>query len=186
MKTPEDIIGFWFSEDSRPRWFKSTPDFDARILQLFEDTAETLAKGPFPYPEWEGTPDAALALIIALDQFPRNMYRGSRRAFTWDERSLGVSERIVERGWDLELADPDHRKFAYMPFMHAEDLSAQNRCVELASTRLSDEGSTARHAVAHRDVIERFGRFPHRNAVLGRDSTAEEIEFLENGGYDPS
>ncbi|WP_298913437.1 DUF924 family protein [uncultured Algimonas sp.] len=186
MKTPQDILDVWFSDSARPRWFDSTPDFDARILQLFEDTARTLAKGPFPYPEWEEEAESALALAIALDQFPRNMYRGTRQAFAWDRHNLGVAERAVDRGFDLELDDPDRRKFLYMPFMHAEDLAAQNRCVELTGSRLNDGGSTLRHAKAHRDVIERFGRFPHRNSVLGRDSTEEEVEFLASGGYDPS
>ncbi|MGB3455014.1 MAG: DUF924 family protein [Litorimonas sp.] len=182
MKTPDDILGFWFSDATEARWFNSTPEFDAEIRQRFEDTAETLAKGPFPHPDWEADPQSALALVIVLDQFPRNMYRNTRRAYAWDPHNLGVAERTVDKGWDLEL-DVDRRKFVYMPFMHAEDLTAQNRCVELAGARLEDGGSTLRHAIAHRIVIKRFGRFPHRNDELGRDSTPEEIAYLDRGGY---
>lgn len=186
MKTPADVLDFWYSDEARARWFKSTPEFDAEIVRRFGDTAESISKGPFPHPVWEETPKHALALIILLDQFPRNMYRGSAHAFEWDPISLAAAVRLVEAGGDLALGDPDERKFAYMPFMHAENLMAQNRCVELCGSRLNDDGSTLRHAIAHRDVIERFGRFPHRNVVLGRESTPEEIEFLENGGYNPS
>ena len=92
---------------------------------------------------------------------------------------------MVDRRWDMEIPE-DRRPFVYMPFMHAEDLTAQNRCVELSESRLNDDGSTLRHAEAHRDVIERFGRFPHRNDVLGRESTSEERKFLEAGGYNPA
>lgn len=186
MKTPQDVLDFWYSEAAKPRWFNSTTEFDAEITQRFEETAKSVSKGPFPHPIWEGSPRDALALIILLDQFPRNMYRGSAQAFAWDSLSLEAAVRLVEAGGDLALSDPDERKFAYMPFMHAENLMAQNRCVELTGSRLSDDGSTLRHAIAHREVIERFGRFPHRNSVLGRASTVEEIEFLENGGYNPS
>jgi uncharacterized protein (DUF924 family) len=185
MKTPADILDFWFSDRAKKRWFGSTPDFDAEVLQHFEDTAETLAKGPFPYPGWEDTADGALALIIALDQFPRNMFRDTRRAFAWDAKALAAAERMVDASHDMDVP-VDRRAFVYMPFMHAEDLAAQNRCVELAGSRLDDGGSTLKHAKSHRDVIERFGRFPHRNEVLGRESTAEERAFLEGGGYDPS
>lgn len=185
MKTPQQILDFWFSEDAKSHWFNSTPAFDGLIKDLFEVTATALANGPMPNREWEATADHALALVITHDQFPRNMYRGTKQAFVWDGLSLNAAKRMVDRGQDMELA-PDWRPFAYMPFMHSEILIDQNRCVELAGSRLDDGGSTLRHAIAHRDVIERFGRFPHRNETLGRDSTPEEIEFLANGGYDPS
>lgn len=182
MKTPQDVLDFWFSEEAEKRWFNSTPSFDARILQLFEDTATELARGPFPHPIWEETPEASLALIIALDQFPRNMFRDTRKAFAWDAQALGAAERMVAKGWDMELPKA-RRSFVYMPFMHAEDLAAQERCVELTEPL---PGTTHKHAVAHRDVIAKFGRFPHRNAVLGRESTEAEKAFLADGGYDPS
>lgn len=185
MKTPTDILEFWFSGAVKARWFNSTPEFDADIIAQFGDTSATLAKGPFPHPTWETGPESALALIIALDQFSRNMFRGQAEGFQWDADALDVAERMVDRGWDMDIS-ASRRAFVYMPFMHAEDLTAQNRCVELSGSRLDDGGSTLRHAKAHRDAIEQFGRFPHRNATLGRESTPEERQFLEGGGYDPS
>ncbi|GLQ24798.1 hypothetical protein GCM10007853_26720 [Algimonas ampicilliniresistens] len=185
MITPSDVLDFWFADETKAHWFNSTPSFDAEISQTFQAAAETLAKGPFPHPVWEADAQSALALIIMLDQFPRNMFRGSPRAFAWDGHALGVTDRMVDSGWDLEIPTKK-RSFVYMPLMHAEDLTAQNRCVELSGSRLDDGGSTLRHAKAHRDVIEKFRRFPYRNAVLGRDSTPEEYDFLKNGGYDPS
>ena len=184
MRTPGEVLRFWFSDEAEARWFDSDPSFDARVTQLFEDTAETLARGPFPHPLWEEGPEDALALIIALDQFPRNMYRGTRRAYAWDGHALGVSERMVERGDDMAL-DADRRKFAYMPYMHAEDLAAQERCVDLCREHLEDDGATLEHAIVHRDIIARFGRFPHRNDELGRQSTEDEVAYLEGGGFNP-
>lgn len=186
MKTPADILEFWFSDPVKARWFNSSPEFDADIVAQFGDTVAKLSVGPFPHPTWEADAESALALIIALDQFSRNMFRGKGDAFQWDSKSCGVAERMVDQGWDMDVPVA-RRAFVYMPFMHAEDLTAQNRCVELTGSRLDDVGcGTFRAARSHRDVIERFGRFPHRNTTLGRDSTPEETVFLENGGYNPS
>lgn len=186
MKTAADILNFWFSDRVKARWFNSTAGFDAEIINQFGDTADMLAKGPFPHSTWETEPDSALALIIALDQFPRNMFRGAAEAFQWDALSLGVAERMIDQAWDMEIPTA-RRSFVYMPFMHAEDLTAQNRCVELTGFRLEDGGGGTLHAaISHRDVIEQFGRFPHRNATLGREITLEERQFLKSGGYDPS
>ncbi|MEM9599674.1 MAG: DUF924 family protein [Pseudomonadota bacterium] len=185
--TPSDVLDFWFDLDHRTFWFKSTDAFDGEIKRRFAPTAQLLAD-PVAVTgiNWRADPRSHLAEIIVLDQFPRNMYRGTPEAFAWDPLALAVANVIVEQGRDMALSDPDERKFAYMPFMHSEALTDQNRCVELAGSRLDDEGSTLRHAIAHRDVIERFGRFPHRNAVLGRKSTPEEVAFLKGGGYNPS
>lgn len=186
MRTPADVLGFWFSNPVKARWFNSTPDFDADIIAQFGETSATLAKGPFPHPTWETDPESALALIIALDQFSRNMFRGKADAFQWDADALGVAERMVDQSWDMDIA-ASRRAFVYMPFMHAEDLAAQNRCVELTGSRLDDGGGgTLKAALSHRDVIEQFGCFPHRNTTLGRDSTPEETAFLKSGGYNPS
>jgi len=183
--TPAEVLDFWFSGTAKAHWFNSTSVFDAEVRARFGQGAETLAKGPFPHPTWENDAQSALGLIITLDQFPRNMFRGSPRAFAWDGRAGAIAARMVDRRWDMEIPE-DRRPFVYMPFMHAEDLMAQNRCVELSGSRLNDDGSTLRHAEAHRDVIERFGRFPHRNDALGRESTSEERKFLEAGGYNPA
>lgn len=183
MKTPRNVLDFWLSDESRKRSYNSNPDFDDAIRTRFEETANALAEGPFPHPVWEADAESAAALIICLDQLPRNMHRGSPRAFAWDHLALAAARRTIEKGWDKTLPE-SLQGFIYMPFMHAEDLAAQERSVML-SEAFGDAG-TLRHAIAHRDVIARFGRFPHRNDTVGRESTAEEREFLANGGYDPS
>lgn len=132
---------------------------------------------------WQSSPESSLALIIVLDQFPRNMYRGTKAAFAWDTKALAAAQAVIDKGWDLKTPQ-DRRAFIYMPFMHAEDLQAQNQCVSLVDSRL-DDPSTLHHAKEHRKLIKRFGRFPHRNAVLGRKSTDAEMRFLNKGGYSP-
>ena len=111
------------------------------------------------------------------------MYRGTRAAFAWDDKALNLAKTMVDKGWDIKTPQ-ERRAFIYMPFMHAEDLEAQNMCVKLCDSRL-DNASTLHHSIEHRKLIERFGRFPHRNSVLGRAPTNEEIAFLEGGGYSP-
>jgi len=133
--------------------------------------------------DWEQAPDSQLALIIALDQFPRNMYRGTQAAFAWDGLALASAKRMTDKGWDLKIPQ-DRRSFIYMPFMHSEDLKDQDMSVKLIDSRL-DSDSSLHHAREHRKVIRKFGRFPHRNIILGRESRIEELKFLENGGYSP-
>ena len=185
MSKPSDILNFWFEESGPSDWFKKSDAFDSEIRARFELQAIELASDLISSPthDREETPGAALALIIALDQFPRNMYRGTKAMFSWDSLALGAAKRCVEKGFDFKIAQA-RRAFIYMPYMHSENLSDQKRCVELCDARLSVE-DTLRHAKAHCAVIERFGRFPHRNAILGRQSTPEEISFLEQGGYAP-
>lgn len=185
MSSPEqDILTFWFIEAGPKSWFTKSDAFDALVRRRFESRAIDLAaKTAKPPHDWEDRPESTLALIIALDQFPRNMYRDTPAAFAWDDLALGVTNRMVEKGWDLQIPQ-DRRSFVYMPYMHSEKLTDQNRCVELIASRLDSE-SNLRHAKAHRMLIERFGRFPHRNDILGRDSTAEEVKFLREGGYAP-
>lgn len=132
---------------------------------------------------WEEDVDKALALILTLDQFPRNMFRHHSKSFAWDPLARTAADRMIGKDWDLRLPEV-RRAFVYMPFMHGENLASQNRCLALCESRLSDE-STLKHAKAHRQLIQRFGRFPHRNEVLGRVSTPEELEFLKSGGYAP-
>jgi len=146
----------------------------------FEETVLSLATD---IQGWEENPEGSLALIIALDQFPRNIYRGNKAAFAFDDKALKAAMAMTDKGWDLKI-DQARRAFIYMPFMHAEDLCAQNECVRLVDSRLNDS-STLHHAKEHRKVIERFGRFPHRNEILGRESTAVETVFLKSGGYTP-
>ena len=185
MVTPGDILAFWFEDSKKSNWFNATDAFDADIRHKFEasaiDIAGLLARHS-PH-HWEADPNSALALILMLDQFPRNMYRGTRAAFAWDPLALNIAKRMVEKNKGISIKQ-DRRAFIYMPYMHSESLDDQIHCVELVDARL-DDASTLHHAQQHHRVIERFGRFPHRNLVLGRASTAEEIAFLNQGGYAP-
>lgn len=180
----QDILTFWFEQTEKKLWFNPTDAFDAAIRQKYETLAITLSaqmgRGPHP---WEAQLDSHFALIIALDQFPRNMFRGTAASFAWDGQALSAAQRFVEKGRDLKLPQ-SRRAFAYMPFMHAEDLAVQAESVRLIDSRL-DDASTLFHAKAHMKLIEEFGRFPHRNSVLGRESRPEEISYLKNGGYRP-
>ena len=185
MKGPEDILKFWFSERAAKYWFKSTDAFDATIRLEFEPTAIALAaqqaEKKTPH-HWESlAPEAHLALIIALDQFPRNMYRATPAAYAWDKYALSAAKRMMARKSDLYLSQ-ERRPFAYMPFMHSESIVDQEECVRLSDARLEDE-STLKAARTHYDIIEKFGRFPHRNIVLGRETLPEEQIFLDRGGF---
>ena len=185
MRGPEDILRFWFSERARKYWFKSTDAFDAEIRLEFEPTAialaATQAEKQAPHP-WEAlAPGAHLALIIALDQFPRNMYRETPAAFAWDKYALAAAKRMMALKTDLHLAQYQ-RPFAYMPYMHSERLEDQETCVRLSESRLEDEG-TFRAAKTPRDIIQKFGRFPHRNLILRRETLPEEQAFLDAGGF---
>ncbi len=186
MKGAEDILRFWFGAEAKKHWFKSTDAFDAEIRQEFEALAIALAadqsgKASSPHAWEKQSPEAHLALIIALDQFPRNMYRHTPAAFAWDALALKSAKRMISRKTDIHLTQTQ-RPFAYMPLMHSENLADQEDCVRLCDARLED-GNTLKFAEIHRDVIARFGRFPHRNKVLGRQTTAEEQAFLNDGGF---
>ncbi|RKQ68825.1 uncharacterized protein (DUF924 family) [Litorimonas taeanensis] len=185
MNNPSSVLKFWFEEIDSKLWFKATDAFDGLIRRRFESAAMTEASALMKHAthQWEGSPDSALALVILLDQFPRNMYRGTRGAFVWDDLALGVAQRCVDKTWDLKVPQA-RRAFIYMPFMHSEDIGMQDQCVRLCDARL-DDANTLFHAKAHRKLIREFGRFPHRNAALGRESTPEENAFLANGGYAP-
>ncbi len=172
LATPDEIVDFW-REAGPDKWFSKDEAFDETCRARFLLTYEAAARGDLA--EWELAPRGALALLILLDQFPRNMFRGTRRAYATDPAALLAAERAIERGFDKAVA-PELRRFFYLPFMHAEDLSAQERSVAL-NEALGEEDAIhwARH---HRDIVARFGRFPHRNAILGRESTAEERAYL--------
>ncbi|MDN2568546.1 DUF924 domain-containing protein [Aquibium sp. A9E412] len=172
------VLDFWFGELTPEDWFKSTPETDA-ACRRFGPLNTRLAEGVPPAALQQ--PDAALAAIIVLDQIPRNIHRGRAEAFATDDKALAVARNAVDRGLDAAVA-PERRAFVYMPFMHAERLAEQERCVALF-TALGNE-TNLKFAVEHRDIIARFGRFPHRNRVLGRTSTAEEEAFLAaHAGY---
>jgi len=182
------VLDFWFGVPASPErgrsrksWFAKDDAFDAEIRDRFLDVHERAAAGELS--EWERTPLAALALAIVLDQFPRNMFRGQSRAFASDALALRVARRMVERRFD-RLLRPVERWFAYLPFEHAEDLAAQRRSLALFGGLSSEKDSagTIDYAYRHYAIIARFGRFPHRNAVLGRQSTPAETEFLTQPG----
>ena len=171
------VLHFWFDECTPEQWFTSDPGFDARIVDRFGALLGACAAGT--HDGWAAEADGALALIVVLDQFSRNVYRGSAKAFAQDAKALSVAKEAIAAGFDAAQPMP-RRMFFYMPFEHAEDLADQQLCVGYFE-ELGDE-KLLHYAVAHRDVIARFGRFPHRNAILGRASTAEEAAFLETPG----
>ena len=178
-----EVLDFWFGapdsrERGRPRkaWFEKSEIFDAEIRRRFLITWEQAARGELE--RWRATPLASLALIVVLDQFPRNMFRGTARAFSSDSLALAAARSMIAREFD-RLLSPAERGFAYLPFEHAEDLAAQRRSLALSQALDPEHIGYARR---HYEIIARFGRFPHRNAILGRESTPEEIEFLKQPG----
>jgi uncharacterized protein (DUF924 family) len=174
---PDDVLAFWRAAGP-DKWFVRDAAFDAEIRDRFAATHELAVAGRLGH--WEATPAGTLALIIVLDQFSRNMFRGEARAFAADPLARAVSERAVARGDDAYSPLPE-RRFFYMPFMHSEDMDDQERCVALTRACGDDEGLD--HAEGHADIIRRFGRFPHRNATLGRTTSEEERRFLDAGGF---
>ncbi|TQS73832.1 DUF924 domain-containing protein [Rhodobacteraceae bacterium] len=174
IKTPKDVRAFWFAPEVEKKWFLKDENFDGEVRDRFMATYEA-ARGD-RLTNWRATAEDTLSLCLVLDQFPRNMFRGSRRAFESDAQALAVAQGAVNQGFDQEVAK-ERRAFFYLPFMHAEDLAVQDRAVALY-TALGQEPNLG-YAKEHRDIIARFGRFPHRNAALGRESTSEERAFLE-------
>lgn len=173
-KTPQDVRDFWFSDRMQPYWFEKSDEIDRQIIQLFGETYEAAHAGRLQH--WLENAADALALAIVLDQFPRNMFRGSGRSFESNDLALSVARQALDRGLDQQV-DTAARSFFYLPFMHSEDLEDQQRSVRLYED-LGDQESL-RFAMEHRDIVADFGRFPHRNAVLGRDSTPAEAAFLK-------
>lgn len=177
LATIDEVIAFWKAAGYEV-WFGKDELFDARCRNGFLSTHEPAARGDFT--GWESSADGALAVVLLLDQFPRNMFRGTRRAFATDALARKVADRAIERGHDAEV-EPELRPFFYLPFMHSEDLGDQERCIALCTGAGLDDN--LKYAIGHRDIIARFGRFPHRNAVLGRDTTEAERKFLDEGGF---
>lgn len=171
-----NVLDFWFDEETKPRWYDSTDAFDALCRQRFAGLLDKAAQDELS--DWEQSADGALALCLLLDQMPRNIFRGRPEAFATDSKAVAVAERAITQGFDRSLSD-ERRKFLYLPFMHSENLAEQERSIDLSKT-LEDE-ETLSYAEDHADVIRRFGRFPHRNAIFGRQSTAEEEAFLKDG-----
>lgn len=182
-----DVLDFWFGDHARARWFAKDPAFDAEIRARFGAAIAAAAAGALD--AWAADRDGALALTILLDQLPRNVHRGSPRAFEADGHARRIAGGAIDRGLD-RAAPLDRRPFFYLPFEHGESLADQDRAVELFSRWAAEHAGAARaeadeelgHALRHREIIRRFGRFPHRNAALGRASTPEELAFLAEPG----
>jgi len=179
-----EVLRFWFGpERGRPRveWFRKDAAFDAVIRERFGALHAAAARGELE--AWRASAEPMLALVIVLDQFSRNLYRGEARAFAQDAHARECAVEAVMRGDDLGLL-PVERQFLYLPFEHSEDLADQEKCVEMMRSldAFEETRGICDWAVRHRDIIARFGRFPHRNAALGRDSTSEEVRFLEEPG----
>jgi uncharacterized protein (DUF924 family) len=174
-ETIDDILTFWFSERVKPLWYNSTPEFDRELRDKYMDTYQAALNGELSV--WEETPQGALALVICLDQFPLNMFRNKAESFAGEAPSRQVAAMAIKKGFDQSL-EGVQKAFLYLPYMHSEELTDQDRVLELFSKAgLEDNLKWANH---HRDIVKRFGRFPHRNAILGRQNTPEEIAYLQS------
>ena len=174
---PNDVLGFW-RHAGPERWFRKQAAFDEAIRLKFEPVHHRAARGE--YDRWAASAEGALALLILLDQFPRNLYRDSGHAFATDSKARSIARAAVEAGFDREV-EPILRNFFYLPFEHSEDIADQDFGLALCAEAGDTENT--KWAGLHRDIIARFGRFPHRNAALGRVSTPEEQAFLDEGGF---
>lgn len=172
-----DVVSFW-QKAGPDRWFKKDPAFDDEIRERFIATHEAAAAGQLS--DWEQSAQGALALLILLDQFPRNIFRGDARAFATDPLARAIAAGAIIRGFD-SLVPKEMRGFFYLPFEHSENLADQERCI--AFHKAIDDTEGLKWAEIHADIIRRFGRFPHRNTALGRTTTAEEQAFLDSGGF---
>jgi uncharacterized protein (DUF924 family) len=182
----KEVLDFWFGREGEPgygefreAWFTKDPEFDRLIRDRFEALYEAAAAGDLDY--WKEEARSCLALVIVLDQFPRNMFRGDPRSYATDRKAQETAEYAVDHALDRELP-VFQRTFLYMPFMHSENLEHQRRSVELFRRLGGSETDSSYYAVRHMEIIERFGRFPHRNESLGRQTTPEEAEFLTQPG----
>jgi len=173
MNEIQDVLEFWFGEDSRRHWFQRDPAFDQAIRGRFAELYARAASGELK--TWETSAEGCLALCVLLDQVPRNMFRGDPRAFETDERALAIAEQALAKGYDRDLR-VERKQFLYMPFMHSESLPNQLRALALFESQ--GMAVNRRYAEQHLALIRRFGRFPHRNAILGRPNTAAEATYL--------
>jgi uncharacterized protein (DUF924 family) len=173
LVSPDTVLAFW-REAGPDKWFAKDEAFDQACRDRFMPTYRAAARGDLN--EWELAPDGALAVVLLLDQFPRNMFRGTRDVYKTDPVALMVADRAIEKGYDRQV-EPALRRFFYLPFMHSESLRHQERSVAL-NEALGDPESV-KYAQHHHDIIARFSRFPHRNAILGRETTPAEEEFLK-------
>lgn len=181
MSDPVTVLDYWLEEIGEAGWYSGTEEVDADVRERFAETWEAAQRDGLSH--WISGPAGALAFILLTDQFSRNMWRGTGDAFATDQLALDAARKAIAEGWDLAAPEPE-RQFFYLPFMHSEDLSVQKEGYDYLSTRMPETGaSNVLHSQAHIWVIEKFGRFPYRNAALSRETTPDEAEFLEKGGY---
>jgi uncharacterized protein (DUF924 family) len=174
---PETVLSFWFSDEVKAKWWVKEDAFDEAVRTRFGAAFEAARGGAMDH--WAQTPEGALALVILLDQVPRNSFRGTPHAFSADDKALAIASAAIDRGFDAALPS-DRRNFLYMPFQHSERLEDQERGMGLFPS--NDVADGLKYMTLHRDIIARFGRFPHRNSILGRVSTEEELDFLQQPG----
>ena len=179
MSDPVEILDYWLSAVGAERWFGGGDDLDSEIRALFLATWQSALDGGLEH--WAEGAAGTLAYLVICDQMARNMHRGSALAFATDAQALAAARKALAAGWDLDAPEPE-RMFFYLPFEHSEDSADQALSVDLMTERLADP-EMALHARVHQHIIARFGRFPYRNAALGRDSSAAEVEFMTKGGY---
>ncbi len=172
---PAEIINFWYSDSMRTRWFASTPDLDKEIRERYEQVWMRAARGE--YDDWKDTPEGSLALAIVLDQFPLNMFRGEAKSFQTEGQAIEVALSAIRRGFDERL-EKDRLPFLIMPLMHSENLEHQELAVRWYKKHgLQDNLRFAEH---HREIVRKYGRFPHRNPILGRESSKAETDYLQS------
>ncbi len=181
MTNPDEILNFWLDETGPKGWYLGGAELDQTVRDRFQNAHKRACEGALSL--WLTYPSGTLAYIILTDQFSRNMFRDTPEAFGSDKLARAAAKAAISKGWDLRIDGPA-RQFFYMPLVHSECLSDQDRAVRLIKTRMTDDGAdNIDHARAHREIIRMFGRFPFRNAALGRNSSPEEDAFMSEGGY---
>ena len=175
MSAMEEVLAFWFAEGRKAQWFESSETFDSECKRVLLPHHQAALAGK--YETWRREPRGCLALCILLDQLPRNIYRNTPKAFAFDATAREVTRHALTNGFERALANDIERMFLYLPLEHSENLKDQQDCVRLVAA-FKDGGEFLSYAERHREIIARFGRFPHRNAILGRESTEAEIAFL--------
>lgn len=180
MSDPIEILDYWLGQVGEEGWFAGGEDLDGEIRDLFLEDWQAARDGGLDH--WVESPAGALAYLVITDQFSRNMHRGRAEAFATDAQARAAARKALVAGWDLDVPEPE-RMFFYLPLEHSENLDDQAEAVALITERLAQDPEMAVHARAHQDIIRRFGRFPGRNAALGRADTPQEAEFLAGGGY---
>ena len=175
----QEVLHFWFKETKPQQWFQKNDQFDEQIKERFESVYGLARDGLCD--DWKRSPEGCVALCVVLDQFPRNMYRGTPDMFATDLKALLVAKHAIANGFE-QLVKPEERRFLYLPYEHSENLADQKKSVELFEKMKNEDPLGHDYAVRHMDVIEKYGRFPHRNEILGRDSSPEEEEYLAQPG----